>query len=77
MDAIEIVYKGKHGSIAKTSYMYYLLTPCCDASATGVEYGTACRGCYQGIDPFYGIAADAKDPDDVAKFMSHAKAFLG
>ena len=35
--------------------LIYPLTPCCDASATGTEWGTACRSCYEEIDSSFGI----------------------
>ncbi len=34
-----------HGG--KRYVSYYLLTPCCQATATGTEFGIACRGCYE------------------------------
>jgi hypothetical protein len=30
------------------------LTPCCNASATGTEYGIACRSCHSECDPMLG-----------------------
>lgn len=35
--------------------LVYPLTPCCQASATGTDYGTACRSCYEEIDSIFGI----------------------
>lgn len=31
------------------------LTPCCNASATGTEWGTACRACYEDVDDSFGL----------------------
>lgn len=34
--------------------MYSRLTPCCRATAKGLEDGVGCRACYRLIDPKYG-----------------------
>lgn len=34
---------------------YYPLTPCCDASAKGTEWGPSCRKCYRDLPEVYGI----------------------
>lgn len=36
----------------------YYLTECCGASATGIEDGTACRNCYNLVDPLLGGCPD-------------------
>jgi hypothetical protein len=43
--------------------MAYYLTSCCQASAKGCEFGTACRACYSPIDDWMG---DAAMTDDIA-----------
>ena len=35
--------------------VYTILTPCCNASATGTDYGTACRACYDEVNPLFGL----------------------
>ena len=40
---------------------FYPLTPCCKATATGTEDGTACRGCYELISPEFGGEYTADD----------------
>lgn len=41
----------------------FYITPCCDASAKGVEYGTACRACFTEIDAVYGGVPEPFDED--------------
>lgn len=40
----------------------YPLTPCCDASGKGGEYGVMCRSCYVDVDDYYGGSADVAVP---------------
>lgn len=40
--------------------IYYPLTPCCGASAKGLD-GIVCRGCYEYIDASYAMAWDGKE----------------
>ncbi len=41
--------------------LVYPLTPCCEASATGTEYGIACRSCYEEIDSAFGMAISVEE----------------
>lgn len=45
----------------KTHVAYYYLTPCCQATATGTEYGIACRGCYEEGYEKYGMEVTEAD----------------
>ena len=63
----------RDGKIVTSDKIIYFLTPCCNASATGTQYGTACRGCYHQIDPDYGMAATvdgATALDDVTMMVA-------
>jgi len=62
MSDTELIQRGNHrlGDYENIAYvesygLVYPLTPCCQASAKGTEYGTACRACYAEIDPVFGI----------------------
>ena len=57
----KVLLNAPTGQIVASHGMIYPLTPCCKASATGTEYGTACRSCYQEIDPMYGFCAVIND----------------
>jgi len=41
--------------VVKNGDLYYPLTPCCGASATGSEGATCCRSCYEEVDSILGI----------------------
>lgn len=41
----------------------FYITPCCDASAKGMEWGISCRGCYQDIDPSFGGVPEPFEED--------------
>ena len=43
---------------------YYPLTPCCDASAKGTEWGPSCRGCYRDLPEVYGIVLTTLPTED-------------
>jgi hypothetical protein len=75
-DDTTVIFKNANGSIVKNDYMAYMLTPCCEASATGTTYGTACRACYNEIDSFYGMAASTNNADELAQFIVDAMQFL-
>lgn len=42
-------------AIVKSGEIYYPLTVCCDAVATGSDGMTCCRVCYQEVDSIFGI----------------------
>lgn len=41
-------------TFVKAYGLIYPLTTCCQATATGTEWGTACRACYEEIDTAFG-----------------------
>jgi hypothetical protein len=57
MTSVTIVGTDQVGMIAESDGIRYYLTPCCQASVTGVSVtasnpeGIACRACYQPVDP--------------------------
>lgn len=41
----------------------FYVTPCCDASAKGTEWGIVCRSCYEDVDPSLGGVPEPYDVD--------------
>jgi hypothetical protein len=64
---VKTLIETPNGSLAANDGMVYFLTPCCGATATGTEDGTACRGCYTLIDDYYGAAVSVSDRDAVRR----------
>lgn len=54
-------------TIAVSDGIAYPLTPCCGASAKGLEHYVGCRACYQEIDPSLGMACGA---DEVEQWIN-------
>ncbi len=73
-DTVEIVGYDAISAIARDGDLYYRLTNCHQASATGVQDGTACRACYELVDPIFGAAYTAAE---VAKMLTAADPFAG
>ena len=48
----------------------FFLTPCCDASAKGMDGGVGCRSCYEYVDQMYGDGSDVRDKMALKKFLS-------
>lgn len=44
--------------------IFYALTPCCAATATGTDSGIACRSCYRDLDFEYGGFWYLEDRED-------------
>lgn len=59
----EITFVESHGLV-------YPLTPCCEASATGTDYGTACRSCYEEVSSMFGACWT---PEEFANEFGSAK----
>ena len=57
----EIIGSDEVSTIARSGSVYYRLTNCHQASATGTVDGTACRACYELIDPIFGAAYTAAE----------------
>lgn len=51
---LEYVREGGHA---------WYLTPCCDASAKGMEWGIGCRACHREVDPSYGGVPEPFEED--------------
>lgn len=48
---------GEEGIAFYSSYgLTYPVTPCCEATAKGTEWGICCRACYEAVDGFYGMS---------------------
>lgn len=56
-----ILNPGAPVTLAIVDYGIYPLTPCCQASAKGLEDCIGCRGCYREIDPLYGDVWSLED----------------
>lgn len=44
------------GALRLSDGMIWLMTPCCGASAKGMEWGIGCRACYNEVDDALGMA---------------------
>lgn len=77
MSNVNTYHKAPWGSIAGSDGLLYFLTPCCGASATGTIGGTGCRGCYELIDPLYGMCVTVTDHHAVRDLASYIAEFEG
>lgn len=48
----------------QSTYLYPL-TPCCHATGTGTDYGTACRNCYRLVGWYFGGEASVTPGKEV------------
>lgn len=65
MSQVTIVGRSPFGKIAESEGIFYLLTPCCEASGKGSMVdevpAIVCRKCYNEVDAIYGMAGDSLD----------------
>jgi len=52
---------GKYGSIFEHNGYQFFVTPCCEATATGTDYGVVCRNCYKEVSWAYADVWPAED----------------
>jgi hypothetical protein len=55
---VTLVGVGELGVVAESHGMRYYLTPCCGASAKGLDGYIGCRSCYEEVDPRLGAGVE-------------------